>query len=72
MIAIALPKGRIALETLKIFEAIFGCELLFEECKLVLEYGDFRFLLVRNQDDPTYVLHQATDMRVVGLDVLEE
>ena len=72
MITIALPKGRIALETLKIFEAIFGCKLLFEDRKLVLEYGDFRFLLVRNQDVPTYVLHQAADMGVVGLDVLEE
>ena len=72
MFTIALPKGRIALETLKIFEAIFGCKLLFEDRKLVLEYGDFRFLLVRNQDVPTYVLHQAADLGVVGLDVLEE
>jgi ATP phosphoribosyltransferase len=34
--------------------------------------GGFRFLLVRNQDVPTYVAHQAADIGVVGLDVIEE
>lgn len=40
--------------------------------KLILEAHGFRFLLVRNQDVPAYVLHQSADIGVVGLDVLEE
>ncbi len=72
MLTIALPKGRIGEDSLKIFEQIFGKEFRFEERKLILEVDQFRFLRVRNQDVPTYVYHQAADMGVVGLDVLEE
>lgn len=72
MLTVALPKGRIAEESLEIFEAIFGQKFEFEDRKLILEKGDFRFLLVRNQDVPTYVEHGAADIGVVGLDVLEE
>lgn len=72
MLTVALPKGRIAEETLEIFEKIFGESFVFDDRKLILEVGDFRFLLVRNQDVPAYVLHQSADIGVVGLDVLEE
>lgn len=72
MLNIALPKGRIAEETLSIFERIFGDSFVFDDRKLILEVGEFRFLLVRNQDVPAYVLHQSADIGVVGLDVLEE
>lgn len=72
MLTIALPKGRIAEETLEIFETIFDNEFKFESRKLILEMGSFRFLLVRNQDVPTYVAYQAADIGVVGLDVIEE
>lgn len=72
MLTIALPKGRIAKETLDIFEQIFGKSFVFEDRKLILDIEPFRFLLVRNQDVPVYVLHQAADLGVVGLDVLEE
>ncbi|NPA73984.1 MAG: ATP phosphoribosyltransferase [Epsilonproteobacteria bacterium] len=72
MLSIALPKGRIAEDTLKIFEEIFGKKFIFEDRKLILKDKDFTFLLVRNQDVPVYVLHQAADLGVVGLDVLEE
>ncbi len=72
MLTVALPKGRIAEETLDIFETIFGESFRFESRKLILQVGGFRFLLVRNQDVPTYVLHQAADIGVVGLDVIEE
>ncbi|CAE09917.1 ATP phosphoribosyltransferase [Wolinella succinogenes] len=72
MITVALPKGRIAEETLDRFEKIFGERFVFEDRKLILERGEFKFLLVRNQDVPTYVLHQAADIGIVGLDVLEE
>ncbi|BBG65414.1 ATP phosphoribosyltransferase [Hydrogenimonas sp.] len=72
MLTVALPKGRIAEETLDIFEKIFAGSFKFESRKLILEMGEFRFLLVRNQDVPTYVAHQAADIGVVGLDVIEE
>jgi ATP phosphoribosyltransferase len=72
MLKVALPKGRIAEETLDIFEQIFDQKFIFEDRKLVLEVDQFRFMLVRNQDVPAYVMHQAADIGVVGLDVLEE
>ena len=72
MLTIALPKGRIADETLEIFEKTFDTKFVFEDRKLILDTGDFRFLLVRNQDVPAYVLNQAADIGVVGLDVLME
>ena len=72
MLTVALPKGRIAKETLEIFEQIFGSSFKFDDRKLILETPNFRFLLVRNQDVATYVYHQAADIGVVGLDTLEE
>ncbi len=72
MLTVALPKGRIAQETLEIFEKIFGSEFVFDDRKLILDTPDFRFLLVRNQDVATYVHRQAADIGVVGLDTLEE
>ncbi|MGB5919497.1 ATP phosphoribosyltransferase [Arcobacter sp.] len=72
MLTIALPKGRIAEETLDKFEKAFGEKFIFEKRKLILEKSGFKFLNVRNQDVPTYVMHGAADLGVVGLDVLEE
>jgi ATP phosphoribosyltransferase len=72
MLTVALPKGRIAEDTLDIFEKIFGESFVFDDRKLILETEDFKFLLVRNQDVATYVYHQAADIGVVGLDTLEE
>lgn len=72
MLTVALPKGRIADETLALFERIFKASFAFDDRKLILEAHGFRFLLVRNQDVPAYVLHQSADIGVVGLDVLEE
>ena len=72
MLTIALPKGRIGDDSLRIFEKIFAKPFCFEERKLILEMENFRFLRVRSQDVPTYVYHQAADLGVVGLDVLEE
>ena len=72
MITVALPKGRIAQETLEIFSEIFGGEFKFEGRELIMEVGDFRFLNVRNQDVPTYVEHGSADIGVVGLDVITE
>ena len=53
-------------------EKAFGEKFIFEDRKLILEKAGFRFLNVRNQDVPTYVMHGAADLGVVGLDVLEE
>lgn len=72
MIKIALPKGRIAKETLAVFSSVFGEEFVFDDRKLILQKGAFCFMLVRSQDVATYVYHQAADIGVVGLDVLEE
>lgn len=72
MLTIALPKGRIADETLKIFTQIFGNEFKFDNRKLILEQDGFRFLLVRNQDVPTYVLYGSADLGICGEDLLIE
>ncbi len=72
MLTIALPKGRIAEQTLEKFEKVFNEKFLFENRKLILQKAGFTFLNVRNQDVPTYVMHGAADLGVVGLDVLEE
>ncbi len=69
---IALPKGRIAERALAIFEQICATQIAFSGRKLLCEAGDLQFLLVRNQDIPAYVQHQAADVGIVGLDVLEE
>jgi ATP phosphoribosyltransferase len=72
MLSIALPKGRIAEETLAIFAHIFGGEFAFAGRELIMEAHGFRFLNVRNQDVPTYVEYGAADLGVVGLDVITE
>jgi len=72
MLTVALPKGRIADETLEIFRKIFNSSFEFEDRKLLMSEGDFKFLMVRNQDIPTYVVNGAADIGVVGLDVLDE
>ncbi len=72
MLTIALPKGRIAEKTLEKFEKVFNEKFVFEDRKLILKKAGFTFLNVRSQDVPTYVMHGAADLGVVGLDVLEE
>jgi len=72
MLTVALPKGRIAEQTLEIFAEIFGGEFKFEGRELIMEKEGFTFLNVRNQDVPTYVEHGAADIGVVGLDVITE
>jgi ATP phosphoribosyltransferase len=72
MLTIALPKGRIAKQTLEKFEKVFNEKFIFEDRKLILKKAGFTFLNVRNQDVPTYVMYGAADLGVVGLDVLEE
>ena len=72
MLTVALPKGRIADQTLEIFEKAYGKKIEFEDRKLILQTENFKFLLVKNQDVVEYVLHQAADIGIAGLDILEE
>ena len=72
MLTVALPKGRISTQALGLFSTAFGKEFAFNDRELILDSQPLRFLLVRNQDVPTYVGHGAADLGVVGLDVLEE
>lgn len=72
MIKVALPKGRIAKESLALFERLYGAGFAFDDRKLILEHRNFTFMLVRSQDVPTYVAHRAADVGIVGLDVIEE
>jgi len=67
MLTVALPKGRIAEETLE----IFGREFKFEGRELIMEVGNFCFLNVRNQDVPTYVEYGSADIGVVGLEIIK-
>nr|QGT50012.1 ATP phosphoribosyltransferase 2 [uncultured Helicobacter sp.] len=72
MIKVALPKGRIAKESLALFEKVYEKKFVFDDRKLILQQDDFIFMLVRSQDVPTYVHYQAADIGIVGRDVIEE
>ncbi|MFQ5989987.1 MAG: ATP phosphoribosyltransferase [Candidatus Methylomirabilales bacterium] len=75
-IAIALPKGRLLPEAIKLFEVtgISGLEDLTESRRLACAdaTGAYRFLVLRPADIPTYVEYGATDIGVVGKDILLE
>lgn len=72
MLKVALPKGRMAKEGLELFGRLYGESFVFDDRRLIVEHGGFTFMLVRSQDVPTYVAHQAADVGIVGLDVIEE
>jgi ATP phosphoribosyltransferase len=76
-ISFALPKGRLAEETIKLFidkgiardgvVDFSSRRLIFED-----EKSKISFLLIRNSDVLTYVEHGAADFGIVGKDLLEE
>lgn len=73
-LVIALPKGRILKESVKIF-AKAGYDLspvLSKSRKLVRDCGPLQVWILRSSDVPTYVHHGAADIGVVGSDVLLE
>lgn len=72
MLTIALPKGRIADQTLEIFSRLFGTDFAFSGRELIMHKEGFTFLNVRNQDVTTYVSYGAADLGIVGLDVIKE
>ena len=75
-ITIALTKGRIEKDTVKLLEkAGFDLSFMAEKGRnLIFESPDkkFRFLLVKAPDVTTYVRHGVADLGVVGKDVLME
>jgi ATP phosphoribosyltransferase len=76
MLTVALAKGRLMGEALKLF-ALAGAALpraAEHSRRLVLETGDgaLRFLAVKPSDVSVYVEHGIADLGVVGRDVLAE
>lgn len=76
-IAVALPKGRLAEETVELFVKKGICRpgvVDFDSRKLIFEDEEsgISFLLIRNSDIPVYVEYGAADMGVVGKDILSE
>ncbi len=76
LIAIALPKGRLLIDALQLFEGmgIFCVRGFSDSRRLICEDQDrqLRFLTLRPADIPTYVEHGAADMGIVGKDQLLE
>ncbi|OSS42294.1 ATP phosphoribosyltransferase [Desulfurella amilsii] len=74
-LTIALAKGRLMDETIKLFNSK-GIAIDYEENsrKLIFESkdGTLKFLIVRAQDVATYVEGNGADLGVAGLDVLTE
>ena len=74
----ALGKGRLAKQTLELFEKIgITCEEMIDKDsrKLIFTYEELklRFFLAKGPDVPTYVEYGAADIGVVGKDtILEE
>ena len=75
MLTIALSKGYLLDEALKVFRKI-GLRLPMEDLARKLEFTDaareYRFLIVRPADVPVYVEYGAADLGVAGKDVLIE
>ena len=74
----ALGKGRLANETLKLFEKIgITCEEMKDESSRKLIFTNealkLKFFLSKGPDVPTYVEYGAADIGIVGKDtILEE
>lgn len=75
-ITIALAKGRLAEESIKILEKCgISCKEILEESRKLIFYdkeNDIRFILVKPVDVPTYVDHGVADIGIVGKDTLLE
>jgi len=73
MLTFALSKGRLLEPSLRLLECVglwVGDPPMHDG--VVLESGDVRFILVRDDDVPTYVSFGAADLGIVGKDVLLE
>ena len=77
MLTIALTKGRLAEQTLELFEKIgLGCEEIHDPHtrKLIFENQNagVRFFLAKGPDVPTYVEYGVADIGVSGKDIIME
>ena len=73
-ITIALPKGRLFDQTIDIFikSKLLDNKISQNTRKLIIETDNFRFLIVRAKDVPTYVQYGVADIGVAGDDVILE
>jgi len=73
-ITFALPKGRLLKDAVEflIKAGIDASEVLSQTRKLVFVKGNFRFILVKPMDVPTYVYYGTADIGIAGKDVIEE
>lgn len=75
-LTIAIPKGRVQGQLVPLFQrAGFDAKRLLADDRTLLretEDGRIRFLLLKPDDVPTYVEYGATDLGIVGRDVLLE
>ncbi|MEO2068320.1 MAG: ATP phosphoribosyltransferase [Desulfurobacteriaceae bacterium] len=73
-ITIALPKGRLLKETVAFLQetGIDASETLKETRKLIFKWKNFKFILVKPMDVPTYVYYGTADIGIAGKDVIEE
>ena len=74
MITVALAKGRLADQAIRLMESAgLDMSVLSDQGrKLVFEDGNWRYMLVKPGDVPTYVDHGVADIGVVGKDTLME
>jgi ATP phosphoribosyltransferase len=74
VITIALPKGRLLNNAVRMLceSGIDASETLTQTRKLIFTKDNFRFILVKPMDVPTYVFHGAADIGIAGRDVIEE
>ena len=76
LIAVALPKGRLFRDAVKLFQewGSSGVAALKDSRRLTAEDAahGLRFLALKAVDIPTYVEHGAADMGIVGKDLLLE
>lgn len=75
-LTLALGKGRMLEETLRLWESL-GYEMepvrvAMRERKMIAETGAFRVLLAKDGDVPIYVEQGAADIGIAGRDVLRE
>ena len=73
-ITIALPKGRLLKDAVGFLKEakIDASETLKETRKLIFNRENFRFILVKPMDVPTYVYYGTADIGIAGKDVIEE
>lgn len=75
-ITIALAKGRLADESIKVLEKCgIDCSDILADSRKLVFYDDknyMRFIMVKPADVPTYVDHGVADIGIVGKDTLLE